>query len=184
MQSANSLLPFLCICLFFSCFSDVSEDQLCSVMSKKTGEVIVGNPQCNYPPFSLSLIWPLGMCFSLFLTLVWYPVAIYHCLVHVNPLCINLNFSVRNSGLMCYRQHGAFARVRVNHVDVHRSQNTLKLMGDVGPLILFYLPMCCWLQAVFFLNIMGWSLERGKNMVCSAHPAWLWKFCIFPAVLN
>lgn len=52
----SSLLFLLCICLFFPrCFSDVSEDQVCSVMSKNTGEVIVENPQCNYSPFSLSL---------------------------------------------------------------------------------------------------------------------------------
>lgn len=104
--------------------------------------------------------------------------------MHVNPLCINLNFSVHNPGLMHCRQHGAFARVHVNHVDVHHSQNSLQLMGDVGPLILFYLPMGCWLQAVFFLNVMGWSLERGENTVCSAHPSCLWKSCLFPAVLN
>lgn len=75
----------------------------------------------------------------------WYPVAIYHCLVRVNPLCINLYFSVHNSGLTCCKQHGAFARVYVSCVDVHHSQNSLQLMGDVGPLILFYVPMGCWL---------------------------------------
>lgn len=56
----SSLLFLFCFCLFYSCFSDVSEDQLCSLTLKSTGEVIVENPQCNYSPFALSLTWSHG----------------------------------------------------------------------------------------------------------------------------
>lgn len=143
----SSLLFLLCICLFFTPFlfwCVWGPGVFCDVKEHWWGHSWESTMQLLPIFFILDTI-PWHMGFPLSLILVWYAVAIYHCLACVNPLWINLNVLVHNSGLTCCTQHGAFARVRVNHVSVHQSPNSLQLMGDVGPLILFYLPMGCWL---------------------------------------